>query len=210
MRAYIRRACVPTVVISAVLLTGCSSKSDSGDDAAPKLSASAAPIEDQPSEEPSEAAPSSAPGPVLEVGEEGEFETGRTDEYGENYEVTSKMSVKVVSAEYVTAEQLDTSNEPENGQYVKLTLTLKNVGKAPAEFSSYGMMQWEDTDTAAQDASTLEGVGEGQDLDTTYKPGQSVTGTLVLDVGDGGGTVSYVGSEDLEADEPVFSVNLPE
>ncbi|WDV55403.1 DUF4352 domain-containing protein [Streptomyces coeruleorubidus] len=209
MRAYIRRACVPAVLISAVLLTGCSSASDSGDDAAPKLSASAEPIEQQPSEEPSETGSSSAPGPVLEVGETGEFETGKTDEYGENYKVTSKMSVKVVSAEYVTAEQIDTSNEPQNGEYVKLTLTLKNVGTAPAEFSSYGMMQWESTDTAAQDASTLEGVGEGQDLDTTYKPGQSVTGTLVLDVGDEGGTVSYVGSEDPNAEGPVFSVELP-
>ncbi|MFJ8464771.1 DUF4352 domain-containing protein [Streptomyces swartbergensis] len=206
MRAYIRRAVVPAVALSAALMTGCSSESSSGNDTAPKLSASAAPIEEQPSE----SSNSSAPGPVLEVGEAGEFETGETDEYGENYKVTSKMSVKVVDAEYVTAEQLDTSNEPENGQYVKLTLTLKNVGDAPAEFSSYGMMQWEDTDTAAQDASTLEGVGEGQDLDTTYKPGQSVTGTLVLDVGDEGGTVSYVGSEDLEAEEPVFSINLPE
>ncbi|MEV3967409.1 DUF4352 domain-containing protein [Streptomyces sp. NPDC050698] len=206
MRAYVRCAAVPVMLLSAVLMTGCSSESSSGHDAAPKLSASAAPIEEQPSE----SEPPSALGPVLEVGEAGEFETGKTDEYGENYKVTSKMSVKVVDAEYVTAEQLDTSNEPENGQYVKLTLTLKNVGDAPAEFSSYGMMRWESTDTAAQDASTLEGVGEGQDLDTTYKPGQSVTGTLVLDVGDEGGTVSYIGSEDLEAAEPVFSVNLPE
>ncbi|MFF6981986.1 hypothetical protein ACFZAV_30810 [Streptomyces sp. NPDC008343] len=75
---------------------------------------------------------------------------------------------------------------------------------------TYGRMEWEDTDTAAQDASTRDGAGDGRSLDRAYKPGQSVTGHLILDVGDEGGTVSYNGSEDPNADGPVFSVNLPE
>ncbi|MFE9017297.1 hypothetical protein ACFYNL_01745 [Streptomyces sp. NPDC007808] len=69
-------------------------------------------------------------------------------------------------------------------------------------------MQWEDEQTAAQDATTLEGVGEGDGLDTTYKPGQSVTGTLVLDVGRKGGKVGYYGSDDPSG-EPAFVVELP-
>jgi hypothetical protein len=208
MRAYVRRACVPAVLISAVLLAGCSSESASGESVAKQEPAAESPLEEAPAE-PSPSAPSSAPGPVLEVGETGEFETGETDEYGENFKATSKMAVKVVSAEYVTAEEIGTSNEPEHGQYVKLTLTLKNVGNAPAEIMTYGMMQWEDEQTAAQDATTLEGVGEGPSLDTTYKPGQSVTGTLVLDVANEGGTVSYVGTEDPSG-EPAFVIELPE
>ncbi|MFM9700995.1 DUF4352 domain-containing protein [Streptomyces europaeiscabiei] len=86
---------------------------------------------------PSESASLSAPGPVLKVEESGEFETGETDDTGENYKATSKMSVKVVSAEYVTPEEVDTGNEPENGQFVKVTLTLKNGGDAPAEVMTY-------------------------------------------------------------------------
>lgn len=209
MRAYIRRACVPAVLLSAVLLAGCSSESDSGDSVASQEPAGEAPV-DEAAAEASKSASSSGAGPVLEVGETGEFATGETDEDGENYKVTSKMSVKVVSADYVTAEQADRSNEPENGQYVKLTLTLKNVGAAPAEIMTYGRMEWEDTDTAAQNASTRDGAGDGRILDRAYKPGQSVTGHLILDVGDEGGTVSYNGSEDPNADGPVFSVNLPE
>ncbi|WP_319648512.1 DUF4352 domain-containing protein [Streptomyces scabiei] len=119
------------------------------------------------------------------------------------------MQVTVVSAKYVTPAEVDTTNQPEHGQYVELTLTLKNVGKGSAKFSAYGLMTWEDDKTAAQDATTLEGVGEGPELDTTYKPGQSVTGKLILDVARKGGIVSYVGGDNPEAEGPVFTVKLP-
>jgi hypothetical protein len=191
--------------MSALLLTGCSG--GGSDDASSKQTpASEVPI-DEPTEEPSESA--SAPGPELAVGETGTYDVGETDDTGENYRVTSKMQVTVVSAKYVTPAEIDTTNKPEQGQFVELTLTLKNVGKAPAKFSAYGLMTWEDDKTAAQDATTLEGVGEGPDLDTTYKPGQSVTGKLILDVARKGGIVSYTGSEDPEAEGPVFTVKLP-
>jgi len=208
MRAYVRRAVVPAAVLSAALLTGCSSEPDK-DRPAPTLSASVdPPAEEQPSQEPFEEAASSAPAPVVGVGETEKFDIGETDEYGENYKVTTQMSVTVESARYVTPAEVDTTNEPEHGQYVELKLTLKNVGKAPAEIMTYGMMRWEDEQTAAQDATTLEGVGEGPELDTTYKPGQSVTGTLILDVARKGGTVGYYGTEDPSG-EPAFVVELP-
>jgi outer membrane murein-binding lipoprotein Lpp len=207
MRAYVRRACVPAVLMSAVLLTGCSSEPEK-DRAAPTLSASAGPVsEDQPSQKPSESASSSAPAPEVGVGEKVKFDVGETDEYGENWKVTTQVEVTVVSAKYVTPAEVDTTNEPENGQSVELTLKLANVGKAPAEIMTYGMMQWQDEKTAAQDATTLEGVGEGQDLDTTYRPGQSVTGKLVLDVVRKGGTVGYY--SDNPSGEPSFAVKLP-
>ncbi|MFD5573699.1 DUF4352 domain-containing protein [Streptomyces cadmiisoli] len=206
MRAYIRRAVVPAVVLSALLLTGCSSE-NAGEGASKNEPASKVPIDpaDLPAEKES---PSSAPAPVVGVGETKTWDYGETDEYGENYAVTSKMSVTVVSAKYVTAEEVGTSNEADHGQYVELTLTLKNVGDAPAEIMTYGMMEWENEQTAAQDATTLEGVGEGPELDTKYKPGQAVTGKLILDVAAKGGTVSYVGTDDPNA-EAAFVVKLP-
>ncbi|WP_157953343.1 DUF4352 domain-containing protein [Streptomyces sp. MH60] len=206
MRAYIRHAVVPAVALLAVLVAGCSDEGGS-DDAAPKQDpASEVPIDpaDLPSQAPSSSAPSA---PVLKIGESGEFETGEVDDNG-TYKATSKMSVTAVSAKY--ADQTPIYGEPDNGQYVELTLTLKNIGDAPGRFASYGMMRWEDDQTATQDASSLAGVGEGPDLDTTYKPGQSVTGTLVLDIVRKGGTVSYVGSDDPWADKPAFSVELPQ
>ncbi|MEU1254766.1 DUF4352 domain-containing protein [Streptomyces chartreusis] len=207
MRAYIRRACVPALLVSAVLLTGCSSGgSDKG--AAPEKSADVKEaVVEEPTEEPS-SSPSSAPAPTVGVGETGKFGLGEADEYGENYKVTTQMEVTVVGAKYVTPAEVDTSNKPQNGQYVALTLKLENVGKAPAEIMTYGSMQWEDEQTAAQDATTLEGVGEGQNVDTTYKPGQSVTGKLILDVGRKGGTVGYYSAEDPSG-EPAFIVELP-
>lgn len=207
MRAYIRRAAVPAVLLSA-LAVGCTS-GGTADKADPKPSASAKAVVDAASEEPSAAPSSSAPAaPELKVGETGTYDVGKTDDTGENYKVTSKMQVTVVSAKYVTPAEIDTTNKPEQGQFVKLTLTLKNVGKAPADFAAYGMMKWEDAQTAAQEATTLEGVGDGPDLDTTYKPGQSVTGSLVLDVARKGGTVSYVGTDNPSADA-AFKVALP-
>jgi hypothetical protein len=202
MCAYIRRAVVPAVVLS-LFVVGCSSGSEEKD-ASPQPQSS---VEASP--EPSEATSSAAPVPALSVGETGSFDVGETDEYGENFKVTSKLQVTVVSAKYVTPAEINTSNEPEHGQFVKLTLTLKNVGQAPAEFAGYGVMQWEDDETAAQDATTLEGVGDGPDLDTTYKPGQSVTGSMILDVARRGGIVSYGGSGDPEATGPLFTIKLP-
>ncbi|MGW2385130.1 DUF4352 domain-containing protein [Streptomyces sp. NPDC001658] len=203
MRAYIRRARVPAVLLSAVLLTGCSSDALT---ARPKPDASAPPA----AEKDASAGKVSSAGPVLKVGEKGEFETGELGADGETYKVTSRMSVEVVGAEYVTPDEVDVGGGPENGQFVKLSLTLKNIGDAPARVMTYGVMEWQDTDTAAQDASTPAGSGDGRALDATYRPGQSATGYLVLDVGRKGGTVSYNGSEDPNAQGPLFSVALPE
>ncbi|MFE4719615.1 DUF4352 domain-containing protein [Streptomyces sp. NPDC056728] len=195
--------------LPSALVTGCSSGNDAKE-VATKPTKAAAPAKEEAAEEPSEEKPSSAPAPALGVGQTGTFPTGKTDDYGENFKVTSKMQVTVVSAKYVTPAEVDTTNEPEQGQYVALTLTFKNVGKAPAEVMTYGMMKWEDSKTAAQDATTLEGVGEGPELDTTYKPGQSVTGKLILDVARKGGTVSYFDNNaDPEAEGPSFKVALP-
>ncbi|MFC8244157.1 DUF4352 domain-containing protein [Streptomyces chartreusis] len=200
---------MPAAVAGVLLLTGCSSGGDDAKSAPESIGSIASPETglEMPTEETS-SSPSSAPAPTVGAGETAKFGLGETDEYGENYKVTTQMSVTVVSAKYVTPAEVDTSNKPENGQYVELTLTLKNVGEAPAEIMTYGMMQWEDEQTAAQDATTLEGVGEGQSLDTTYKPGQSVTGKLILDVGRKGGTVSYFGTEDPSG-EAAFTVSLP-
>ncbi|MBP2059743.1 DUF4352 domain-containing protein [Streptomyces iranensis] len=197
-----------SVALLGVVLVGCSESSDGPDVDGPATSAAPSkPAQKAAEESPSPSASTSA-APVIAVGETGTFDVGETDDYGENYKVTTKMQVTAVSAKYVTPAEVDTTNKPKQGQYVKLTLTLKNVGKAPAEIMTYGMMQWEDDQTAAQDASTLEGVGDGPDLDTTYKPGQAVTGSLVLDVGRRGGKVSYVGGDD-PGKGPTFVVKLP-
>ncbi|WP_167518821.1 DUF4352 domain-containing protein [Streptomyces chryseus] len=127
-----------------------------------------------------------------------------SDEYGENTAENTKFEVTVKSAKYVTPADVDTSEGPVNGQYVLLTLTVKNIGPKPGDFTSYGMIKWEDAKTAEQEATTLN-ITDGQDLDATYKPGQSVTGSLVLDVVRKGGTLSYW--DELGA--PAFTIKLP-
>lgn len=200
MRAYIRRAVVPAVLLSA-LAVGCSSGGGS-DKADPKPSASAEAVVDAASQAPSEAPSTSAPavGPMLVVGTNGPFTA--VDSADES--IVTKMNVKVNAAKYVTAAELGTSNHPKNGQFVVLTLTIKNVGDKPGGFRPYGAMKWQDAKTAAQDASTLE-TTDGQDVDTDYQPGQSVTGDVVLDVVRKGGTVSYFDAPGTAA----FTVLLP-
>ncbi|MFD4699747.1 DUF4352 domain-containing protein [Streptomyces niveus] len=203
---FIRRAAMSAVplVAASALLVGCSS-SDEPAATDVETTAPADPVAEEAPEEPS---PSASAGPVLKVGEKGTYDVIETDEYGENPAVATQMEVTVKEATYVTPAEVDTTNEPELGQYVRLTLTVKNVGTKPGDFSAYGLMKWENDDTAAQDATTLEGVGEGASLDVSYKPGQSVTGSMVLDVGAKGGTLTYWGGEG-EGEAPVFSVTLP-
>ncbi len=209
MRAYIRRAAVPAVLLSAVLMTGCSSESD--DKAAPTKTV----VDDTQERSTIKASPSASLSPspsatesVLSVGQTGTYEVGETDDYGENYKPTGKMSVTFVSAKYVTPAEINTSSKPEHGQFVEVTLTFKNVGKSTARVETYGNLMWDDSSSAGQDATTLEGVGEGDDVDTDYKPGQGVTGKLVLDVGKRGGFVYYMFSEDPEGGTP-FVLKLP-
>ncbi|MFE6778916.1 DUF4352 domain-containing protein [Streptomyces sp. NPDC057702] len=222
MRVSRALAVLTSAALLGAVLAGCSD--DGGDDGASgpapskeAISASAhgegttGAADDDSLDVPEERTASAAPAPTapaLAVGESGTYEVGETDEYGEDFEVTSTMKVTVVGAEYVSPAQVDTTNEPEKGQYVSLTLTVANVGKAPADFAAYGMMKWEDARTAAQDATTLEGVGQGQQLDTTYRPGQSVTGRLVLDVVRRGGLVHYYDAN-ARGEAPSFTVELP-
>lgn len=217
VRAYIRRAVVPAVVLSVVLLTGCGG-SDSDEGAAPEKSAAAEAAVDEPAQEPSKEVHTPIPGPNVGIGGRVTFSAGETDEHGENYKETTKMDVRVSDVKYLTPAELDdvkaltltefdTTKEPKHGQYLTLTLMLKNVGDAPAKITTYGMMKWQDADHAAQDATTLDSVG-GPSLDRTYAPGQSVTGALVLDVAAKGGTVSYYRTND-PSEEPAFIVTLP-
>jgi archaellum component FlaG (FlaF/FlaG flagellin family) len=198
MRAYICRAVAPAVLLSALAM-GCSGEAHS-DKGAPKPSATAEAVVEEPSQEPSETPSSSAPAPELGVGERGEYVA--VDSADES--VKTKMSVAVKGVKYVQPADIDTTNEPVNGQFVVLTLTVKNVGDQPGGFAPYGVMMWQDDKTAAQDATTLESTG-GQDVDATYQPGQSVTGDVVLDVVRKGGTVSYF---DAPGDAS-FVVKLP-
>ncbi|GGY88403.1 hypothetical protein GCM10010327_18910 [Streptomyces nitrosporeus] len=200
VKALIRRVAVSAALVAtAASLSACSSDTEPVASVQPAASAPVA----QPTEE---ASPSASPGPVIAVGESGKVDVVDTDEYGENPTVVTQLDVTVKSVEYVTPADIDTTNEPEHGQFARLTLTVKNVGRSPGDFSAYGMMKWESDDVAAQDASTLEEL-DGPDLNTTYKPGQAVTGSLVLDVGAKGGTVSYWGR--ITDSAPSLTIALP-
>lgn len=185
-----------------VLVAGCSSTSEptvSVEDVKEAASRAASPT---PSPSPST---STYAGPVLQVGKTGEFADIETDEYGENPKEVTRFAVTVKAASYVGAADVGTNEPAEHGQFVRLTLTVKNIGKAPGRFTGYGAIKWEDEKTAAQDATTLH-LLDGPDLDTEYKPGQSVTGSIVLDVARKGGTLTYW---DSASEVPAFSIALP-
>ncbi|MWA08471.1 DUF4352 domain-containing protein [Streptomyces sp. BA2] len=203
MRTYIRRAVLLTtpLALASVLVTGCSDSKDSSAKTEPKKPATAS--ADFEKVEVGEKAESpqtpAASAPTLSVGESGEF----TIVDMKDASAKARMKVTVDSAKYATPTDVGT-DEPAHGQYVLLTLTIKNVGKVPGTISTYGAMQWEDEKTAAQDATTLE-IQENMTLDTMYEPGQSRSGKLVLDVGRKGGRVSYF----ADSEGPAFTVELP-
>ncbi|MEW1551347.1 DUF4352 domain-containing protein [Streptomyces tsukubensis] len=203
MRAYVRRACVPAVLLGALLaVTGCSDEDKPKASEKPAPSAPASPAAEGPDE--SAPSPSADAGPVLSVGKTAAYDVIKTDDTGENPRAVTKMEMTVKGVKYVSADQIGADKA--KGQYAVLTLTVKNVGSAEGEFAAYGKMKWEDSATAAQDATTLETTDAGQSLDTTYKPGQSVTGDVVLDVVRKGGTVTYY---DSLSTPPAVSITLP-
>ncbi|WP_347728171.1 DUF4352 domain-containing protein [Streptomyces sp. CAU 1734] len=179
-------------LIAASGIVGCSTEEKPSEPA--KESSVAADKPSKPAEEPS----SAPPAPVLSVGQSGTYTA--VDSADET--LTTKMQVTVKGVKYVDPAGVGTSTKAK-GQYAVLTLTVKNVGSKEGSFSSYGIMKWQDASTAAQNASTLETTGEGQELDTTYAPGQSATGDIVLDVARKGGSVNY-GFAD-----PLFTVTMP-
>lgn len=147
-------------------------------------------------------APSPTPSvPALSVGKSGVY-TATDSATG----VKAQMQVTVASARYVTPAEAGTTTRPQ-GQFVDLKLSVKNVGSTEGSFAAYGAIKWEDVSTAAQEATTLTGAGTGPDLDTAYKPGQALTGDVVLDVPRKGGTLSYWDS--LATGTPSFTVALP-
>ncbi|GGQ33385.1 DUF4352 domain-containing protein [Streptomyces roseolilacinus] len=189
------------LLLAGVLVTGCSSTSEptvSIEDLKRAASQAASPT-------PSPSA-SVSPGPVLQVGQRSQFADIETDEYGENPRAVTTFGVTVKEATYVDAADIGSGEPAENGQFVRLTLAITNVGKANGDFTSYGAIKWEDEQTAAQDATTLH-LLDGPELDTEYKPGQSVTGSIVLDVARKGGTLTYWDS--ANSDAPAFSITLP-
>ncbi|BDM70627.1 hypothetical protein HEK616_41140 [Streptomyces nigrescens] len=186
MRPSIRVATLAVgALVTAVLATGCSSSSD-----APKAAPAAAEkapqakakdVADKPSEKPVKA-------PLVAVGKSGTYtaEDGATG-------VKTKMEITLKDVKTVTPSEIGTTTKPK-GQYVVLTLTVKNVGDKDGGFHPYGLMKWEDDQTAEQNASTLETSNSGQDVDTDYKPGQNVTGDVILDVPRLGGKVNFYDS----------------
>lgn len=205
MRTSIRRAVMLTAPLALVsaLVTGCSGASDAKDSSGKEPKGPATASADfekvEAGEKAGAPATPSASAPTLSVGESGEFSLVDMKDAS----VKARMKVTVDAAKYATPKDVGT-DEPAEGQYVLLTLTIKNVGKVPGTIATYGAMRWEDEKVAAQDATALE-IQENMELDTRYEPGRSMSGKLVLDVGRKGGTVSYV----KDSEGPAFTVELP-
>ncbi|MFF2008392.1 hypothetical protein ACFVWY_04850 [Streptomyces sp. NPDC058195] len=119
---------------------------------------------------------------------------------------TTRMSVWFEGIEYLSARDIGATGEPKRGQFVRITLTVKNVGTKNASFSSDGKIKWESDATAPQVVTTAEGVREGADLNTTYKPGQSLNGSFNLDIGGKEGKAAYW--QNLTDAQPSFVLKL--
>ncbi|MFC0596968.1 DUF4352 domain-containing protein [Streptomyces palmae] len=126
-----------------------------------------------------------AAGKALGLGESGTF-TLADSESGKK----TTFQVTVDETTYIDEPAEVDTTLAAKGRYLRLGLTLKNVGENTVHLLTYGEIEWENADTAAQDATTLV-ILDGPELDTTYKPGQAVTGKLVLDVPQRGGVLNY-------------------
>ncbi|MEU7243435.1 DUF4352 domain-containing protein [Streptomyces sparsogenes] len=180
-----------SVALLGVVLVGCSS--DDGDDS--KKSAPSAP------DAPADATDTDLAAPkALSVGQSGDFAAS-----DDTSEVATRFKVTVREVKYISAEEAEDSAQQDSDIYVRLRLTLENVGKHPGKFDDFSTLKWQSAKTAEQDATTYTSP-PGPDLSTTYKPGQSVTGYLILNVMERGGEVTYY---DAAGYGPSFVVKLP-
>ncbi len=119
-----------------------------------------------------------------------------------NPSVSTTMTATVVKVRYVAAQEIG-AEYGEKGQLLVLTLTIKNIGHSIGTISTDGAVKWEDERTSPQDATTQD-TTQGPDLNAKYKPGQSVTGSLVLRVGRKGGTLAYIDDPSSQAFRVAF------
>lgn len=191
------------VAALALALAACSSSDDTADD-------TSAPPASQPAE-----APDAEPVDVDESDDElpdgdvpviGVGESATVTVTDTTYEGTAELTVTVDDIEYPDGPRNeDGTDRPADGHYVRLTLTVANTGAdGDAMFSPYGNMMWETPTHAGQEVSTLN-FADGPSVDTTYRPGQSVTGAVILDVPERTGTVTY-----LDGWAPAVTIALPD
>ncbi|WP_078872524.1 DUF4352 domain-containing protein [Streptomyces sp. NRRL S-337] len=98
------------------------------------------------------------------------------------------FSVTFHAAKYVTPSEIS-AGKPK-GRYAVITIEVTNTGSRDGSFHPYGFMKWEGGSTLTQGVATLYSTGT-QRVDSTYHPGEAVTGDIVLDVPRKGGKVSY-------------------
>jgi hypothetical protein len=188
MKTLVRKAARGAAIAGvAALLSGCAGETGAGLDPA------------------TPAAPETPPPPEeLKTGQRGEFTDFETDGLG-NPAPNTTFTVTVERVRYATTEETGLTGEPTRGQYALLTLTVRNTGDKEGSFLPEGRLTWESDTTTPDDALPPE-AADGSGLGVAYAPRQSVTGTLVLDIGAKGGRISYA---DHEANGASFHVELP-
>ncbi|MFI0217233.1 DUF4352 domain-containing protein [Streptomyces lydicus] len=132
-----------------------------------------------------------ATGPLQKQGKAPVVAVGKTASYSAANGATgarTTFSVTFHAAKYVTASEIS-AGKPK-GRYAVITLEVTNTGNRDGSFHPYGFMNWEGGHTVTQEIATLYSTGT-QRVDSTYHPGEAITGDLVLDVPYKGGKVSY-------------------
>ncbi|MGW1839680.1 DUF4352 domain-containing protein [Streptomyces sp. NPDC002067] len=177
MRPSIRAvSLIAGAVLTAGLATGCSS---SGGDSGPTASKTGAPAGDlavQPSGK-------SGKTPIT-IGESGTYQAVDSASGAR-----TQMSVTFKDMRAVQASEIHATKPPKH-QYAVFTFTVKNTGDKNGAFHPQ-KLKWTDGQSPEQPAFTSEKSGSGQNLDTTYRPGQTVTGDVVLDMPGGSGALRY-------------------
>lgn len=175
MHARSSAALAASCAVLGLVLVGCS---DDGGDKPPEESstpAAAAPVD----------AGNPVKAPTLGVGQSADFAAS-----DDTREVATRFKVTYRSATIISAEEAeDAAEQPPGGVYVRVGLTVENVGKQTGVLSGMAF-KWSSSSTAEQSATTLADP-IGADITTTYQPGQSVTGDVVLYALERGGEFVY-------------------
>ncbi|MEU7039853.1 hypothetical protein AB0A77_02190 [Streptomyces varsoviensis] len=195
MRSSFRRAALlaSAIALAGAFTVGCSSSHDgskgsASSESTPNAQAKAAGDE-----------PANVP-PTLDVGQSTTFDMPATATTTTKFRITVKRAVALSDTEAA-----DMMLDEKKGKYTRLELTVENVGSVPAQFLTYDQMTWESADTPVQ-PSNADTTTDGPDLETTYKPGQKLTGGMTVQGQTRGGVVTYY----AKVGGPVsFRIKLP-
>jgi hypothetical protein len=196
-------------LLAGTLAAGCSEGDDSAERPPAETTAAATPESSPETTAEASPTPDRPEVPRLNVGDSATWETTHPD----NRDQRTEMSVTVEDVSYVRGTDVEEENrfsDPEDDLYVRLELTVANLGDEPGVFLPMGYgMEWAVRDSAFAGPVSVADIVREPAVPVGYEPGDEYTGHLYFLIDRPTGILTYVETATGDRLE-MFEIALPE